>query len=48
MSVFDMGAYGAYVWPAYAASAIGLGAAVIWTLRAYARARTRLNALEKP
>ncbi len=48
MSMFDMGAYGAYVWPAYAVSAIGLAGAVIWTLRAYARARARLVALEKP
>jgi heme exporter protein CcmD len=48
MSMFDMGAYGAFVWPAYAVSVIGLGAVVIWTLRAYARARTRLAALEKP
>jgi heme exporter protein CcmD len=48
MSIFDMGAYGAFVWPAYAVSAIGLGAAVIWTLRAYASARARLAALEKP
>ena len=48
MSMFDMGAYSAFVWPAYAVSAIGLGAVVIWTLRAYASARTRLAALEKP
>ena len=48
MSIFDMGAYGAFVWPAYAASAIGLGAAVIWTLRAYGSAKARLAALEKP
>jgi len=48
ISVFDMGAYAAFVWPAYGVSVLLLGGAVGLTLRAYARARARLAALEKP
>jgi heme exporter protein CcmD len=48
MNMFDMGAYGAFVWPAYAASVAGLGGLIVWTMRAYRRARTRLAELEKP
>jgi len=43
---FAMGKYAAYVWPAYGASLLGLGLAVIFTLSAYARAKRRLAALE--
>ena len=46
--VLNMGGYAAFVWPAYAVSALGLGAAILLTLRGYARAKTRLDALEKP
>jgi heme exporter protein D len=47
-SVLDMGTYAAYVWPAYGVSVLFLGAAVALTVRAYARAKARLAALEKP
>jgi len=46
--LLNMGGYAAFVWPAYGVSALGLGAAIVLTLRGYARARTRLAALEKP
>jgi heme exporter protein D len=46
-SLLNMGGYAAFVWPAYAVSVLGLGAAVAFTLRAYTRARARLAALEK-
>ena len=36
---FEMGGYGAFVWPAYGVTALGLGAAVMVTLRAYFRAK---------
>ena len=44
---FNMGGYAAYIWPAYAASALGLGVATVWTLVAWRRAKARLAALEK-
>jgi heme exporter protein D len=48
MSAFlKMGGYGAFIWPAYGITALLLGAAVVVTWRAYARARARLAALEK-
>lgn len=34
-----MGGYGAFVWPAYGVTALGLGGAIVLTLRAYFRAR---------
>jgi heme exporter protein CcmD len=34
-----MGGYGAFVWPAYGVSVLGLGGAVIFALRAYSRAK---------
>jgi len=43
-----MGGYAAYVWPAYGVTVVLLGGAIAVTLRAYARARARLAALEKP
>jgi heme exporter protein CcmD len=46
MSFWAMGGYAAFVWPAYAVSALGLIAAAAWTLCAYAAARKRLKALE--
>ena len=45
---FAMGGYGAYIWPAYGVSVLLLGAAVVMTWRAYARAKAQLAALEKP
>jgi len=46
--ILAMGGYAAYVWPAYGVTVVLLGAAIAATLRAYARARARLAALEKP
>jgi heme exporter protein CcmD len=43
---FAMGAYGAYVWPAYAASAILLIVTIVLTLRAYFHATAELRRIE--
>ena len=43
---FAMGKYAAYVWPAYGVSVLGIGAAVVLTLSAYARAKRKLATLE--
>jgi len=40
---FEMGGYGAYIWPAYAISAIGLGGLVFVVIRRYARLRSSLS-----
>jgi heme exporter protein CcmD len=39
MGFLDMGGYGAFVWPAYGITALGLGAAILLTLRNYFRAK---------
>lgn len=44
---FDMGAYGAYIWPAYAISAAALIGMTVWAVAAWRRARAKLSALEK-
>jgi heme exporter protein D len=44
---FAMGGYAAFVWPAYGISALGLAAAIVLTLRDYARARTALAEIER-
>lgn len=41
-----MGGYAAYVWPAYAATAVGIGGAIAVTLRDYRRASRSLRAIE--
>lgn len=41
-----MDGYAAYVWPAYAVSAVGLIGALVWTLSAYAAAKKRVKDLE--
>jgi len=46
-ALLNMGGYAAFVWPAYGVTLLGLGLAVAATLRAYARAKARLAALEK-
>lgn len=46
MSFWAMGGYGAYIWPAYAVSAIGLVGALTWTWFAYAAAKKRVKELE--
>ncbi len=43
-----MGGYAAFIWPAYGVSVALLGAAIALTWRAYARAKARLAALERP
>ena len=43
----DMGGYAAFVWSAYGASLLGLGAAIALAYRAYARAKASLAALER-
>jgi heme exporter protein CcmD len=42
---FAMGGYAAFVWPAYAATFAGLGAAIVLTWRAYRAAQKRLDHL---
>lgn len=44
---FDLGIYGGFIWPAYAVSALGLGAAILLTWRGWRVAKARLAALEK-
>jgi heme exporter protein CcmD len=39
--------YAKFVWPAYAVSVIGIGAAIALASRAYARAKAQLARLEK-
>ena len=46
-AMLNMGDYAAFVWPAYGVSVLLLGAAIVMTWRAYARARAQLAALEK-
>ncbi|HEX4157481.1 MAG TPA: heme exporter protein CcmD [Rhizomicrobium sp.] len=40
MHFLEMGGYGAFVWPAYGVTVLGLGGAGLLTLRAYFRAKT--------
>jgi heme exporter protein D len=42
---FAMGGYAAFIWPAYAATLVGLGGAIVLTWRAYRAAERRLAAL---
>ena len=44
---FDLGPYAAYIWPAYAISAVALGGMTLWTWLAWRRAKARLAGLEK-
>ena len=44
---WNMGGYGAFIWPAYAISALALAGATVWTVDAWRRAKARLAALEK-
>lgn len=43
---FDMGQYGAYIWPAYGISALALIGLTVWTVAAWRSAREKLAALE--
>ena len=40
-----MGGYAAFIWPAYAATLVGLGSAIAFTWRAYRAAERKLAAL---
>ncbi|GAB4521809.1 MAG: hypothetical protein Kow00133_08990 [Amphiplicatus sp.] len=44
---FHMGGYAAFVWPAYAVSALGLGGLAYFIWRRDRRTRARLRALEE-
>ena len=44
---FDMGLYGAYIWPAYGISAVALIGVTLWSIAAWRRAKTKLSRLEK-
>jgi heme exporter protein D len=44
---FAMGGYGAFIWPAYAISALALAAMVWQCLAAWRAARRRLEELER-
>jgi len=44
---FAMGGYAAFVWPAYGVSLGGIALAVALTLGDYARAKRRLDKLER-
>lgn len=47
MSAFlDMGGYGAFVWPSYAASVIVLALAVVFSVSAHRRAQAEIRRLE--
>ena len=45
--LLEMGGYGAYVWPAYAVSAVTLAGLAIVILRRAAKAQKRLSALQR-
>jgi heme exporter protein CcmD len=44
---FAMGGYGVFVWPAYIASVLVLGCAIVVSLAAHARARHSVRRLEE-
>lgn len=44
---FDMSPYGAFIWPAYAISALVLSGTTLWTVLAWRKAKAKLAALEK-
>jgi heme exporter protein CcmD len=46
-SIFNLGPYSDFIWPAYAVSAVALGGMTLWTLWAWRSAKRRLLALEK-
>ena len=45
---WNMGGYGAFIWPAYGVTVLALGTAIVWTVAAWRRAKAKLVALEKP
>jgi heme exporter protein D len=44
---FAMGGYATFVWPAYGISALGIACAIVLTVRAYRRAKTMLENIER-
>jgi heme exporter protein D len=44
---FDLSPYGAFIWPAYAVSALALGGVTLWTLARWRAVKAKLAALEK-
>src|SRR3954454_1788898 len=44
---FDMGKYAAFAWPAYGVSVLGIVSAIVLTMRAYRRAKARLQSFEQ-
>ena len=44
--VFVWGKYGAYVWPAYGITLVGISAAILLVWRSYRRANARLAELD--
>ncbi len=43
---FEMGGYGAFVWPSYAASVLVLGLAIAYSVSSHARAQAEIRRLE--
>lgn len=46
MRFLAMGGYAAFVWPAYAITLTALAAAILATLRAYARAKSQCDEVQ--
>ncbi len=44
---FDMGGYGAFVWPCYAASVVVIGLAIAFSVSSHARAQAEVRRLEE-
>lgn len=44
---FDLGPYAAYIWPAYAVSAVALIGITLWSVMGWVRARAALSRLEE-
>ena len=44
---FDLGPYGAFIWPAYAVSAVALIAITLWSVMGWHRAKAALAKLEQ-
>jgi heme exporter protein CcmD len=43
---FDMGGYGAFIWPSYAATVLVLGLTIAFSVSAHARAKAEIRRLE--
>ena len=44
---FDLGPYGAYIWPAYAISALALVGITLWSVMGWLRAKAALAKLDR-